>query len=87
MMKQSLNVLSEILLYRRNAQVVESYIHVQLLVIGAQAIRCATYNTEISPFEMTVPEVMNRVTITGSIEIGRYPGVITITFQLKKPYN
>ncbi|WP_062310442.1 acetamidase/formamidase family protein [Alicyclobacillus sendaiensis] len=30
--------------------------------------------------EMTVPEVMNRATITGSIEIGRHPGVITVTF-------
>jgi formamidase len=31
-------------------------------------------------FEITVPEVMNRATITGSIEIGRHPGVVTITF-------
>ncbi|WP_088032043.1 acetamidase/formamidase family protein [Evansella clarkii] len=30
--------------------------------------------------EMTVPEVMNRATITGSIEIGRHPGVVTVTF-------
>ena len=29
---------------------------------------------------ITVPEVMNRATITGSIEIGRHPGVVTITF-------
>ena len=29
---------------------------------------------------MTVPEVMNRATITGSIEIGRHPGVVTVTF-------
>ncbi|PRO66136.1 acetamidase/formamidase family protein [Alkalicoccus urumqiensis] len=29
---------------------------------------------------VTVPEVMNRATITGSIEIGRHPGVVTVTF-------
>lgn len=29
---------------------------------------------------MTVPEVMNRATITGAIEIGRHPGVVTVTF-------
>ncbi|XJZ27802.1 acetamidase/formamidase family protein [Bacillota bacterium Lsc_1132] len=31
-------------------------------------------------FNISVPEVMNRATITGSIEIGRHPGVVTITF-------
>ena len=29
---------------------------------------------------LTVPEVMNRATITGGIEIGRHPGVIQVTF-------
>lgn len=29
---------------------------------------------------MTVPEVLNRATITGSIQIGRHPGVVTVTF-------
>ncbi|CAM3834315.1 acetamidase/formamidase family protein [Alkalicoccus chagannorensis] len=29
---------------------------------------------------ITVPEVMNRATVTGSIEIGRHPGVVTVTF-------
>ena len=33
-------------------------------------------------FDMTVPEVMNRVTITGAIEIGRAPGVVTISFRV-----
>ena len=32
-------------------------------------------------FDMTVPEVMNRVTITGAIEIGRAPGVVTVSFR------
>lgn len=31
-------------------------------------------------FNISVPEVMNRATITGSIEIGRHPGVVTVTF-------
>jgi acetamidase/formamidase len=30
--------------------------------------------------DMTVPEVRNRATITGSIEIGRAPGVVQVTF-------
>jgi hypothetical protein len=30
---------------------------------------------------MTVPEVMNRATITGAIEIGRHPGVVQVTFR------
>jgi hypothetical protein len=29
---------------------------------------------------MTVPEVKNRATITGAIEIGRHPGVVRVTF-------
>ena len=28
----------------------------------------------------TVPEIRNRATITGSIEIGRHPGVVHVTF-------
>lgn len=35
-------------------------------------------------FDMTVDEVKNRATITGSIEIGRHPGVVTATFQVPK---
>lgn len=31
-------------------------------------------------FGISVPEVMNRATITGSIEIGRHPGTVTVTF-------
>ena len=30
--------------------------------------------------DMSVPEVRNRATITGAIEIGRHPGVIQVTF-------
>lgn len=31
--------------------------------------------------EMSVPEVMNRATVTGGIEIGRHPGVVQVTFR------
>ncbi|TFD97081.1 acetamidase/formamidase family protein [Jeotgalibacillus sp. R-1-5s-1] len=37
-------------------------------------------------FGVTVPEIMNRTTITGSIEIGRHPGVVTITFLAPEHY-
>ena len=37
-------------------------------------------------FGVDVPEIMNRTTITGSIEIGRHPGVVTITFLVPVPY-
>jgi acetamidase/formamidase len=32
--------------------------------------------------DMTVPEVMNRATITGAIEIARHPGVVQVTFRV-----
>ena len=35
-------------------------------------------------FDLSVEEVKNRATITGSIEIGRHPGVVTATMQLPK---
>ena len=35
-------------------------------------------------FDLTVEEVRNRATITGSIEIGRHPGVVTVTLLLPK---
>ncbi|MCF8563360.1 acetamidase/formamidase family protein [Alicyclobacillus tolerans] len=35
--------------------------------------------------DMTIPEVMNRATITGAIQIGRHPGVVTVT--LLAPVN
>lgn len=37
-------------------------------------------------FGVTVPEIMNRATITGSIEIGRHPGVVTVTFLAPEQY-
>ena len=35
--------------------------------------------------DMTVPEVRNRATINGAIEIGRLPGVIQVTFLAPLP--
>jgi acetamidase/formamidase len=32
-------------------------------------------------FDMTIPEVRNRATIAGAIEIGRHPGVVQVTFR------
>lgn len=37
-------------------------------------------------FGISVPEVMNRATITGSIDVGRHPGVATITFLAPTTY-
>lgn len=37
-------------------------------------------------FGVSVPEIMNRATISGSIEIGRHPGVVTITFMAPVAY-
>jgi len=34
--------------------------------------------------EMSLEEVKNRVTITGAIQIGRLPGVVTVTFRVPK---
>ena len=31
--------------------------------------------------EMSVPEVKNRATVSGAIEIGRAPGVVMVTFR------
>lgn len=35
-------------------------------------------------FDMTIPEVMNRITATGAIEIGRAPGVVTLTMRVPR---
>lgn len=37
-------------------------------------------------FDITIPEVMNRSTINGAIEIGRHPGVVTVTFLAPESY-
>ncbi|SIT71584.1 acetamidase/formamidase family protein [Edaphobacillus lindanitolerans] len=37
-------------------------------------------------FAVSVEEIMNRATITGAIEIGRHPGVVTVTFLAPVDY-
>jgi hypothetical protein len=31
--------------------------------------------------DLSVPEVMNRATLAGAVEIGRHPGVVRVTFR------
>jgi formamidase len=38
-------------------------------------------NRAAALLKMSVPEVKNRATITGAIEIGRAPGVVQVTFR------
>jgi hypothetical protein len=33
-------------------------------------------------FGVTVPEIMNRATMAGAIEIGRHPGIARVTFRM-----
>ncbi|PKD42987.1 acetamidase/formamidase family protein [Rhodohalobacter barkolensis] len=33
---------------------------------------------------ISVPELMNRITVNGNIEVGRHPGVVTVTFLVPK---
>lgn len=54
-------------------------------VIGtASTLNAATDNglqRAADLLNMSVPEVMNRATMTGAIEIGRHPGVVHVTFR------
>lgn len=45
------------------------------------AIECAMQRAA-DLLKMTVPEVMNRITINGGLEIGRAPGTVTATFKV-----
>ena len=69
------------------AEVEESY-PVSFIGTGAD-LNAATENgmeRAARLFNITVPEVMNRATINGSIDIGRNPGVVTVTFLAPKSY-
>ncbi len=46
-----------------------------------EAINCAMERAA-ALLDMTVPQVMNRITITGGLEIGRAPGTCTATFKV-----
>lgn len=69
------------------AELEESY-PISFIGTGANLNEATTNGMEraASLFDITVPEVMNRATITGGIEIGRHPGVVTVTFLAPKKY-
>jgi acetamidase/formamidase len=46
-----------------------------------EAVACAM-DRAANLLEMTVPQVMNRITVTGGLEIGRAPGSVTATFKV-----
>lgn len=82
---------------RKNAEAIAKQWNIERLeeslpisVIGTDAnLNLATENglqRAADLFGVTVPEIMNRTTITGSIEIGRHPGVVTITFLVPIDY-
>ena len=69
------------------AEIEESY-PVSFIGTGAD-LNAATENgmaRAASLFSVTVPEIMNRATINGSIDIGRNPGVVTVTFLAPKTH-
>lgn len=69
------------------AEIEESY-PVSFIGTGAD-LNAATENgmaRAASLFNVTVPEIMNRATINGSIDIGRNPGVVTVTFLAPKTH-
>src|SRR5699024_2453788 len=69
------------------AEIEESY-PVSFIGTGAD-LNTATENCmarAASLFNVTVPEIMNRATINGSIDIGRKPGDVTVTFLAPKKH-
>ncbi|MFD2211499.1 acetamidase/formamidase family protein [Virgibacillus halophilus] len=69
------------------SKIVEMY-PISFIGTGANLNEATTNGMERAArlFEITVPEVMNRATINGSIEIGRHPGVVTVTFLAPESY-
>ena len=69
-------------------QEIEESLPISFIGTGANLNEATTNGLERAArfFDMTVPEVMNRTTVTGSIEIGRHPGVITVTFLTPETY-
>ncbi|SIS42537.1 acetamidase/formamidase family protein [Salimicrobium flavidum] len=67
---------------------IEDSLPISFIGTGANLNDATTNGMEraAKAFEIEVPEVMNRSTITGSIEIGRHPGVVTVTFLTPKHY-
>lgn len=67
---------------------IEDTYPVSFIGTGADLNQATTNGMERAAqlFDITVPEVMNRATINGSIEIGRHPGVVTVTFLAPESY-
>ncbi|TCT21767.1 formamidase [Melghiribacillus thermohalophilus] len=65
---------------------VEESLPLQFVGTGANLNDATTNGMERAAklLGISVPEVMNRVTINGNIEIGRHPGVVTVTFLVPK---
>lgn len=69
-------------------QEIEESLPVSFVGSGATLNEATTNGMERAAnlFDIPVPEVMNRATITGAIEIGRNPGVVTVTFRAPEQY-
>jgi acetamidase/formamidase len=67
---------------------IEESLPISIIGTGATLNDATTNGLERAAglFNVPVEEIMNRSTITGSIEIGRHPGVVTVTFQVPQTY-
>ena len=82
--KQSANALAE----QWGVEEIEESLPISVVGTGSD-LNSATANglaRAAKLFNVPVEEIMNRATITGSIEIGRHPGVVTVTFQAPRAY-
>lgn len=79
---------AEILAEKWGMEKLEKSLPISFVGTGANLNEATTNGMERAAkfFNITVPEVMNRSTITGSIDIGRHPGVVTVTFLAPKKY-
>ncbi|MCM3799624.1 acetamidase/formamidase family protein [Caldibacillus thermoamylovorans] len=79
---------AEILAKKWGMEKLEKSLPISFVGTGANLNEATTNGMERAAkfFNITVPEVMNRSTITGSIDIGRHPGVVTVTFLAPKKY-
>ncbi|HNT57930.1 MAG TPA: acetamidase/formamidase family protein, partial [Syntrophales bacterium] len=65
-------------------EVLEETVPVSVIGTGAN-LNAATDNglaRAAKLFKMPLPEVLNRATVSGAIEIGRHPGVVQVTFRV-----
>lgn len=71
-----------------NTEYVEESLPISFIGSGS-TLNIATDNAlqrAATLFNVSITEIMNRATITGSIEIGRNPGVVTATFLVPESY-